>query len=67
MANYYCLMAGLPDIELSDTHPGYTFEQLKEQCDESLTKEDKKLLFFFFLKCYFYICFFSCKKFYCTS
>lgn len=50
MANYYCLMAGLPDIELSDTHPGYTFEQLKEQCDESLTKEDKKLLFFFFLK-----------------
>ncbi len=34
MANYYCMMAGLPDIELSDTQPGISFQELREQCED---------------------------------
>ena len=33
MANYYYMMAGLPDIDLADTQPGITFKELREQCD----------------------------------
>ncbi len=51
MGNYYCLMAGLPDIELEDTQPGYSLEELREQCEEELTDSDKKLLAnYFFLR-----------------
>ncbi len=50
MGNYYCLMAGLPDIDLSDTQPGYSFSELREQCEEALSPADKKLLFFFYLR-----------------
>lgn len=50
MANYYCMIAGLPDIDLQDTKPGLTIEDMREQCDEVLTKPDKKLLFYFFLR-----------------
>jgi len=49
MANYYCMIAGLPDIDLQDTKPGLTIEDMREQCDEVLTKPDRKLLFYFFL------------------
>ena len=44
MGNYYCMMAGLPDIELADTHPGITFEELREQCEEQLSPGDAKLV-----------------------
>ncbi|MCR4592921.1 MAG: DUF2764 domain-containing protein [Bacteroidaceae bacterium] len=44
MANYYCMMAGLPDIELADTQPGITFEELREQCEEQLSAGDAKLV-----------------------
>ncbi len=44
MANYYCMMAGLPDIELADTQPGITFEELREQCEEQLSASDAKLV-----------------------
>jgi len=37
-------MAGLPDIDLSDTQPGYSIPELREQCDEALSAHDKKLL-----------------------
>ncbi len=49
MANYYCMIAGLPDIDLQDAKPGMTVEQMREQCEEQLTSQDKKLLFYFFL------------------
>ncbi|MBO7138648.1 MAG: DUF2764 family protein [Bacteroidaceae bacterium] len=49
MANYYCMIAGLPDIDLQDTKPGMSIEEMREQCEEQLTAYDKKLLFYFFL------------------
>lgn len=49
MANYYCMIAGLPDIDLKDTKPGLSIEQMREQCEEVLTPGDRKLLFYFFL------------------
>ena len=50
MANYYCMIAGLPDIDLKDAKPGLSIEDMREQCDEQLTPPDKKLLFYFFLQ-----------------
>ena len=49
MANYYCMIAGLPEIDLQDTKPGMSIEDLREQCEEQLTQQDRKLLFYFFL------------------
>ena len=49
MANYYCMIAGLPDIDLQDTKPGVGIEDMREQCEEALSEQDKKLLFYFFL------------------
>ena len=49
MANYYCMIAGLPDIDLKDAKPGLSIEDMREQCEEVLTPKDKKLLFYFFL------------------
>ena len=49
MANYYCMIAGLPDIDLQDTKPGLSLEDMREQCEQQLTEHDKKLLFYFFL------------------
>ena len=49
MANYYCMIAGLPDIDLKDTKPGLSIEEMREQCEEQLTPQDRKLLFYFFL------------------
>lgn len=49
MANYYCMIAGLPDIDLQDAKPGLSLEDMREQCEEVLTTQDKKLLFYFFL------------------
>jgi len=49
MANYYCMIAGLPDIDLQDTKPGMSIEDMREQCEEQLTPQDRKLLFYFFL------------------
>lgn len=50
MANYYCLMAGLPDLSLDDARLGNSIAGLKEECEEVITDSDKKLLFYFFLK-----------------
>ena len=43
------MIAGLPDIDLKDTKPGLSLEQMREQCEEVLTPGDRKLLFYFFL------------------
>lgn len=50
MANYYCMIAGLPDIDLKDAKPGLSIEDMREQCEEQLTLQDRKLLFYFFLQ-----------------
>lgn len=44
MGNYYYIVAGLPDIELTDSQPGFSFQELREQCDEGLSDSDHKLL-----------------------
>ena len=44
------MIAGLPDIDLKDTKPGMSIEDMREQCEEQLTPQDKKLLFYFFLR-----------------
>ncbi len=43
------MITGLPDIDLQDTKPGMSIEDMREQCEEQLTSHDKKLLFYFFL------------------
>ena len=43
------MIAGLPDIDLQDSKPGMSIEDMREQCEEQLTQQDKKLLFYFFL------------------
>ena len=50
MGNYYCMMAGLPDIEMADTQPGITIADLREQCQEALSHLDKKLEQYFYLR-----------------
>ncbi|MCF0198285.1 MAG: DUF2764 family protein [Bacteroidaceae bacterium] len=50
MGNYYCLMAGLPDLNPDEQQPGYSFADLQEECSETLTDADKKELFYFFLR-----------------
>lgn len=50
MGNYYCLVAGLPDIDLADTQPGFSFEELREWCDAELSAHDRKLISYFYLR-----------------
>lgn len=50
MANYYCLMAGLPDIKLDDAKLEVSIPEMREQMDANLTDADKKVIFYFFLK-----------------
>ena len=50
MANYYCLMAGLPDIQLSDTKPGYSIAELREALQAEMGRRDERLLYFLFLR-----------------
>lgn len=50
MGNYYCLVAGLPDIELADTQPGFSFPELREWCDSELSEADRKIISYFYLR-----------------
>ena len=50
MGNYYCLMAGLPDISLEDTKRRISIADLREELDAVLSDGDKKVLYYFFLK-----------------
>lgn len=50
MANYYCLMAGLPDVKLSDASPRHTVVQLKEELADILESQDARLLERYFLR-----------------
>ena len=44
------MVAGLPDIDLADTQPGFSFEELREWCDAELSAHDRKLIFYFYLR-----------------
>ena len=50
MGNYYCLMAGLPDIALEDTAGSVSIEEMREALDEVLSDKDKKIISYFFLQ-----------------
>ena len=49
MANYYCMMAGLPDITLDSPMP-VTFSAIREEMDMTLNDDDRELIFYFFLE-----------------
>lgn len=49
MSNYYCLMTGVPSISL-DTPCAITYAEFREQCEETLTAADKKLLSYSYLR-----------------
>lgn len=50
MANYYYLIAGLPDLRLGDARPERSMLQLKEEMEDQLADNDRKLLFYYFLR-----------------
>lgn len=50
MANYYCLMAGVPDLKLSDATPGYSTAELRQQLEAEIGRHDATLLHFLFLE-----------------
>lgn len=50
MSNYYCIMAGLPELKLSDTQPGYSIEALRQELQAEIGNRDAALLRFLFLQ-----------------
>lgn len=50
MANYYCMMAGAPDLSLNDGKAAVSISDFKQECEENLTPEDKQLVFYFHLR-----------------
>ena len=51
MANYYCLMAGVPDIDIKNADkPQISLDVFWEQLQETITEKDRKIIFYFFLK-----------------
>ena len=43
------MMAGLPEINLSDSMPSVSLQEVREQCEEVLNKADKQLLYYYYL------------------
>ncbi len=50
MTNYYCLVAGLPDLSPDDSKLSYTVADFKSELYPELSDEDKKLIDLFYLK-----------------
>lgn len=50
MGNYYCLMSGLPDLNLEDTKMEVGIPELREELELSLSDKDKSIVFYFFLQ-----------------
>lgn len=50
MANYYCLIAGLPDLKLTDAQPRYTLLQMKEELAGVVEGKDARLMERYFLR-----------------
>jgi len=51
MRDYYCLVAGLPDVALDGGKLNYSIEKFKEEVYPALSTDDARLvdLFFFLL------------------
>ena len=50
MGNYYCLMAGLPEIAFDDGKSASSIISFKDELENELSDSDKKLINIFFLK-----------------
>ncbi len=50
MSNYYCLIAGLPDIHLDDHKLPYTVSSFRDEVYEQLSGKDQKTIDLFFLR-----------------
>ncbi len=50
MTNYYCLVAGLPDLSLEDGKLNYTVANFKSELYPELSEKDRKLIDLFYLK-----------------
>ena len=50
MSNYYCLVAGLPELSLEDSKLSYTVANFKTELYPELSKKDKGLIDLFYLK-----------------
>lgn len=50
MTNYYCLVAGLPELSLEDGKLNYTVTNFKSELYPELSDKDKKLVDLFYLK-----------------
>lgn len=50
MGNFYCLMAGLPDITLNDTTQSVSIPEMREELDRLASDSDKKVLSYFFMQ-----------------
>lgn len=50
MANYYCLMAGAPDLDIAESKMPISIADFREQIDEALSDGDRRLISCFFLR-----------------
>lgn len=50
MTNYYCVVAGLPDLSLDDGKLTYTVDDFKAEILPLLTEKDRRLVELFYLK-----------------
>lgn len=50
MSNYYCLVAGLPDVAFDGNKPAYTVERFKEEIYPELSVADAECVDLFFLE-----------------
>ena len=50
MANYYCLVTGLPDLSLEDGKLSYTVANFRTEIYPQLTAKDQKIIDLFYLK-----------------
>jgi hypothetical protein len=50
MTQYYCLVAGLPDLQLEDGKLRYSVADFREEIYPQLTRDDRRLVDLFFLK-----------------
>ena len=50
MANYYCFMAGLPTVKLTDAQPQHTLLQLKQELADVLEPQDARLMERYFMR-----------------
>ena len=50
MTNYYCLVAGLPDLSLEDGKLNYTVANFKSEIYSELSEKDRKLIDLFYFE-----------------